>query len=79
MAGPSTQSRSELSHSELAAHDPLQLAAALAVVVDDPVGELVLGGQLLGGDREAGVDRLRAVGAAGLEPPAQRRRARAGR
>ena len=33
-------------------------ARALEIVVDDPVGELVLGGQLLLGDLEPGVDRV---------------------
>ena len=50
---------------ELGAHDPLQLGGgALEIVVDDAVVEVALGGQLLLGDLEPGVDRLRRVGAA---------------
>ena len=56
-------------------HDPLQLVGRpLEVVVDDAVVELVLGGELLRGDREPGLDRLGAVGAARLA--AARRSAR---
>ena len=56
----------------IAAYKSLELVGGpFAVVVDDAVVELVLGGEFLGGDGEAGFDRLRRIGAAGLEAAAQ--------